>query len=54
MKVKITKWESDYEKGAKRAHIVASEWYHPEYANDNYCGEEIPYEYTEGGNEKTH
>ena len=23
----------------------APEWYHPEYANDNYVGEEKPYEY---------
>lgn len=25
----------------------APEWYHPEYANDNYCGEEKPYEFIE-------
>ena len=23
----------------------APEWYHPEYKNDNYCGEEKPYEF---------
>lgn len=23
----------------------APEYYHPEYANDNYCGEECPYKY---------
>lgn len=26
----------------------APEWYHPEYANDNYCGEECPYVFEEG------
>ena len=25
----------------------APEWYHPEYRNYNYCGEECPYEYKE-------
>lgn len=25
----------------------APEYYHPEYLNDNYCGEECPYEYVE-------
>lgn len=24
----------------------APEWYHPEWENDNYGGEDIPYEYT--------
>ena len=28
----------------------APEWYHPEYLNDNYCGEECSYEYKEGDN----
>ena len=87
-KIKIEKWKSAYESGAKRANIrqlewfpdwfvgygkdesctlegtwwdmiclarnilaspnteqCAPEWYHPEYANDNYCGEEKPYKY---------
>ena len=25
--------------------MCAPEWYHPEYKNDNYCGEEKPYEF---------
>lgn len=25
----------------------APEYYHPEYLNENYCGEECPYEYVE-------
>lgn len=27
--------------------MCAPEWYHPEWANDNYCGEEQPYEYND-------
>ena len=27
--------------------LVAAEFYHPEMSNDNYCGEEKPYEYEE-------
>lgn len=26
----------------------APEFYHPEFANDNYCGEDVPYEYVGG------
>lgn len=87
-KIKIEKWESAYESGAKRLNISESKWlpdwfvitgkddscyaegtwwdmiclarnilanpntkqccpefYKPEWANDNYCGEECPYEY---------
>lgn len=25
--------------------LCSPEWYHPEYANNNYCGEEKPYKY---------
>lgn len=27
--------------------LVAPEFYHPEMANENYCGEEQPYEFAE-------
>lgn len=27
--------------------MVAPEFYHPEWENDNYCGEEQPYEFAE-------
>lgn len=30
---------------SKNTEQCAPEWYHPEYANNNYCGEEKPYEY---------
>lgn len=29
----------------KNTEQCAPEWYHPEYANNNYCGEEKPYDY---------
>ncbi len=32
---------------SKNTEKCAPEWYRPEYANDNYCGEECPYEYVE-------
>lgn len=37
---------------SKNTKQCCPEYYHPEYANDNYCGEEIPYVFDEGGEEE--
>ena len=29
--------------------IAAPEYYHPEWANDNWCGEDMPYEFDADG-----
>lgn len=32
--------------------IAAPEYYHPEWANDNWCGEDMPYEFDADGERK--
>lgn len=41
-----------YQSASENTNMVAPEFYRPEWENDNYCGEEIPYRFIGAGEQK--